>query len=173
MRNSFFTLICLLLLTSCSYKIYVVRHAEKAATPQNNPTLSPNGTQRALALRQELQHKKIRKIYSTNTTRTLSTAEPLALVVDIKPSIYPARPDSSFIRTLKSNATNQLVVGHSNTIDDIANMLAGETVVPGDLPETVFDNLYILKFRKSGKGKPRFINKKYGSAKTSDQGTMK
>jgi phosphohistidine phosphatase SixA len=173
MRTSFFALLCSLLISSCSYKIYVVRHAEKAPTPASNPTLSAEGTQRALDLRQVLRNKKIQKIYCTNTTRTLSTAEPLALVLNIKPELYPGRPDTAFIKALKSNATSQLVVGHSNTIDDIANMLAGETVVKGDLPETMFDNLYVLKFKKSGKGKPRFINKKYGAQSTSSVGINK
>jgi broad specificity phosphatase PhoE len=172
MRTSFFVVLCSLLFTSCSYNVYVVRHAEKAPTPASNPTLSAEGTQRALDLRQTLRDKKIRKIYSTNTTRTLATAEPLSLVINVKPEFYPGRPDTAFITRIKSNATNQLVVGHSNTIDDIANMLAGEKVVAGDLPETVFDNLYVLRFKKSGKGKARFINKKYGQKSTGGEGSM-
>jgi phosphohistidine phosphatase SixA len=171
MRNCFFLCLSIVVLTSCSYKVYVVRHAEKATAPANNPLLSDEGTQRALDLRQALRQKKITKIYSTNTSRTLSTAEPLAMLLNIKPQIYPSRPDTAFIKTLKSNATNQLVVGHSNTIDDIVNLLAGETIVPGDLPETVYDNLYILKFAKSGKKKPVFISKKYGKTTPAGNGT--
>jgi broad specificity phosphatase PhoE len=78
-------------------------------------------------------------------------------------NIYSARNDSmnAFIDRLRSlKKGNVLIVGHSNTIDDLANKLTGTTVVPGDLPETQYDNLYEIK----RKGK-RFVfrNLKYGT----------
>jgi hypothetical protein len=30
-------------------------------------------------------------------------------------------------------------------VDDIVNMLCGETKVAGDLDETIYDNLYVIK----------------------------
>jgi hypothetical protein len=53
-----------------------------------------------------------------------------------------------------------LIVGHSNTVDDIVNRLAGKTVVSGDLKDNAYDNLFILK----RKGKSYlFKNEKYGT----------
>jgi broad specificity phosphatase PhoE len=151
-----------LLFCSCTYKVYVVRHAEKSAAPADNPLLSDAGTERALSLRETLKNKKIRHIYSTNTTRTQNTVAPLAEVLHIKTVNYAARPDSNFIKTLKSNASNQLVVGHSNTIDDVVNMLVGNKAIPDDLPDAAYDNLYIVKLPKSGKGHGRLESRKYG-----------
>jgi len=52
-----------------------------------------------------------------------------------------------------------LVVGHSNTIDDIVNKMTGEKNVPGDLNEAIYDNMYIITRKK---GKFEFSPKKYG-----------
>jgi hypothetical protein len=42
-----------------------------------------------------------------------------------------------------------LIVGHSNTVDDIVNQLIGRTIIQGDLPETQYGDLFIVK--KKGK----------------------
>ena len=64
-------------LFSCSQTFYVVRHAEKAAQAANMSSdvpLSTVGKQRAERLGGLLHDKKIGLIYSTNTTRTRTTA---------------------------------------------------------------------------------------------------
>jgi hypothetical protein len=55
---------------------------------------------------------------------------------------------------------NTLIVGHSNTVDDIVNKLCGEIKVPIDLPDSEYDNLYLI--RKKGK-KMKFENKTFGT----------
>jgi len=165
MKNYFpavsgFLLVCCILLSGCSYKVYVVRHAEKSVSPANNPLLTDAGSARAIKLKETLQGKKITRIYSTNTTRTLNTAEPLADYLKIKTEIYKPVPDSNFISILRSNRSNQLVVGHSNTIDDIVNMLCGKKVIPADVSEAVYDNLFVIKLSKSGK-KAVFVGRRF------------
>jgi len=165
MKNYFliirgFLLIGCIFLCGCSYKVYVVRHAEKSASPASNPVLTDAGSARAIKLKEVLQDKKITRIYSTNTTRTLKTAEPLADYLKIKTEIYKPVPDSNFISILRSNRSNQLVVGHSNTIDDIVNMLCGKKVIPADVSEAVYDNLFVIKLSKSGK-KAVFAGERY------------
>lgn len=148
----------LMVLASCSHTYYVVRHAEKAVpgngavmnTP-NDPPLSTTGQQRAIVLKELLHDKSIRYIYSTNTLRTRSTVQPVSDATGIAIQTYGPRPDSAFIQQLKRLKKNTLIVGHSNTIDDIANGLAGETKVEGDLPESVYDQLFIIHYRKGGK----------------------
>lgn len=166
----FLLLILSVFLFSCSNTIYVVRHAEKATgiematmKPTTDPPLTIEGQERALALKQLLSGKNIKHIYSTNTLRTISTAKPLKeLFLKIPIEIYTTKPDSmdAFIQKLKLNRKgNMLVVGHSNTVDDIANKIAGKTVVPGDLKDTEYDNLFILK----RKGKSYLLKaEKYG-----------
>ena len=159
-----------LVLFSCSNTIYVVRHAEKASgidmasmKPSTDPPLTIEGEERALALKQILGSKNIKYIFSTNTLRTTSTAKPLKeLYLGMPIQIYSSRPDSmnTFIQRIKAIKKGDiLIVGHSNTIDDIANKIAGSTVVPGDLDESIYDNLFILK-RKGDKYV--FTNGKYG-----------
>ena len=58
--------------------VYIVRHAEKAATPVNDPPLTEDGRTRALALKTVLADAKISAIISTPTIRTTTTAVPLA-----------------------------------------------------------------------------------------------
>ncbi len=141
---------------SCSNTIYVVRHAEKATgtnpatmKTETDPPLTFEGQERALALKQILSGKNIRHIYSTNTLRTTSTAMPLKeLFMDVPLNIYSNKPDSMdlFIQQLKAiRKGNVLVVGHSNTVDDIANKLSGSSVVAGDLKDNEYDNIFILK----------------------------
>jgi broad specificity phosphatase PhoE len=145
----------------------VVRHAEKGTVPAgstmmaNNPPLSEAGKLRAEALKGLLQSKKIGYIFSTNTIRTQSTAEPTRSYFNLQTITYNPMPDSTFISKLKGLKKNTLIVGHSNTVDDLANKLSGKINVPADLPETSFDNLYILK--KKG-NKINFYAKKYGVA---------
>ncbi|MBK7678257.1 MAG: phosphoglycerate mutase family protein [Chitinophagaceae bacterium] len=169
MRVSFFVLSLFLL--SCSNTVYVVRHAEKAGgidpvtmKTYADPPLSAEGQERALKLKQLLGNKKIKHIFSTNTTRTISTASPLKeLYLGLAINIYSSKADSmeAFIQKIKTIRKGDiLIVGHSNTIDDIANKMAGKQVVPGDLKDSEYDNLYILK-RKGDNY--IFKNDKYGA----------
>ena len=121
--------------------------------------LTEKGKERAGTLKEILKNKKIAYVFSTNTIRTMSTAGPTADYFHITTEIYGPRPDSAFIGLLKSKKKNTLVVGHSNTVDDIVNMLCGEIKVPGDLPDTEYNNLFIVK--KKGK-RYLFYSQKYG-----------
>lgn len=137
---------------SCGHIYYIVRHAEKAAPGANMTSdvpLSPEGEQRALDLKEVLKNKSITHIYSTNTIRTRSTAQPTADHFGLKTEIYGPKPDSAFITLLKTKTKNTLIVGHSNTVDDVVNMLCGRKEISGDLPETDYDNLYTVKKRGS------------------------
>ncbi|NOT50846.1 MAG: histidine phosphatase family protein [Chitinophagaceae bacterium] len=155
---------------SCGNTFYVVRHAEKApplagmsVLEANNPPLSDSGAIRANDLKNCLISENIQHIFSTDFKRTRNTAEPLRQLTNSPLIIYNPKKDSTaaFIERLKAiTKGNVLVVGHSNTIDDIANMLTGETVVPGDLKDSEYDNLYVIK--RKGK-KFVFKGEKYGA----------
>jgi len=159
-------------LASCSSPHYcnIVRHAEKetasagtAMSTPNDPPLSAAGRARAIELREALTGKGIRYIFSTNTIRTISTAQPLdELRGATKIELYNTRDSlDHLIQKLKEiKKGNSLIVGHSNTVDDIVNKLCGETKVPGDLPDSEYDNLYIVT--KKGR-QLKFENKTYGT----------
>jgi phosphohistidine phosphatase SixA len=136
-------------LCSCSHSYYIVRHAEKATQEANMSSdvpLTPAGEQRARAISEILHNKKIAYVFSTNTIRTKSTAKPTADYFHLTTEIYGPRPDSAFIRLLRSKKKNTLVVGHSNTVDDIVNMLCGEKKL-GDLPDSEYSKMFIVKMK--------------------------
>jgi broad specificity phosphatase PhoE len=165
-------LLLVVIISSCSNIFYVVRHAEKAKPTAgmsfmeaSDPPLSDSGNLRAIALKERLQGANIKHIFSTNYKRTAATAKPLdEYLLKVQTQFYKPAKDSTdaFIAKLKAiKKGNVLIVGHSNTIDDIANKLAGSTVVPGDLPDTDYDNLY--KIKRKGK-KYIFKGETYGVA---------
>ena len=150
MQRQFFLLVVVCLLTSCGNTYYIVRHAEKA-TPSpgltmmtmDDPELSSLGQLRAKTLAERLRDKDISRIFTTNTIRTKATAAPLATLLKIEPEIYSAA-DKAFVEKLKSSNKNTLIVGHSNTIDDIVNELTGEAQL-SDLPDSAYSNIFIVK----------------------------
>lgn len=153
-RLTCFVLLASFLLTACSHTYYVVRHAEKASpstgntmSSPNNPPLSFEGEQRAQALKETLKDSKIAYIFSTNTTRTISTAEPLRAQLGLTTEHYGPMPDSAFIQKLKGLKKNVLIVGHSNTVDDVVNGLTGKKTVPGDLPDSEYNSLFVVTYK--------------------------
>lgn len=161
----------LITVSSCgSVKYYIVRHAEKetasTGTTMNtpdDPPLSAAGRVRAIELREVLKNKGIQYIFSTNTVRTISTAQPLnELRGETQIETYNTRDSLDlFVSRLKAiQKGNSLIVGHSNTVDDIVNKLVGEIKVPKDLPDSEYDNLYIVT--KKG-NRFKFENKAYGT----------
>ncbi|HEU5164986.1 MAG TPA: phosphoglycerate mutase family protein [Chitinophagaceae bacterium] len=157
--------------SSCgSVKYYIVRHAEKEtasagitmSTP-NDPPLSAAGRVRAIQLKEALKDKGIVYIFSTNTIRTISTAQPLnELKGTTSIELYNTKDSLDFlIQKLKGiKKGNSLIVGHSNTVDDIVNKLCGAIKIPKDLPDSEYDNLYVVT--KKGNRK-KFENKTYGT----------
>ncbi|MGH9856121.1 MAG: histidine phosphatase family protein [Blastocatellia bacterium] len=68
--------------------VYLVRHAEKAATPTADPPLLEAGNQRAQELAQTLGKARIKTIYTSQYLRTKQTAEPLAKQLGIALTVY-------------------------------------------------------------------------------------
>ena len=164
MKNFFFIALISLCFFSCSRSIYIVRHAEKVASTDsaakmmaNDLPLSEAGKVRAIVLKDELNNKHIKHIYSTKTVRTMATAGPLSQAIKINVEIYSNI--DSLVNLIKSTKGNALIVGHSNTVDDIVNKLCGQTKIAADLKDVEYDNLFVIKFR--GK-KALFDRRKYG-----------
>lgn len=141
---------CILFITSCSKTTYyIVRHAEKATAAPNMSSdvpLTDAGKARANKLRDMLQDKNVGFIFSTQTIRTTSTAKPLSDAISVPVQIYNHRDTMDlFIKRVKNITTkNVLIVGHSNTVDDLVNKLTGQSLLT-DLQETEYDNFFIVK----------------------------
>ena len=171
MRSSLLPCILFLLSACSTTSYYVVRHAEKevaqgAMSGSSDVPLSTAGYKRAEALKEELKGRDIRYIFSTSTRRTLATAEPLHELYGLRMNLYNTRDTlGKFIARLKSiRKGNVLVVGHSNTVDDIVNGLTGKQSIIRDLDDSEYNNLFIV--RRSG-NRFKFHAKTYGDTAVS------
>jgi 2,3-bisphosphoglycerate-dependent phosphoglycerate mutase len=145
-------------LNSCTTEFYIVRHAEKSTAPKDDPILTEAGSARAEKIKTILGSKNIEEIYSTNTTRTKSTASPLAQKIQKEIQIYDAKNQTEFIEKLKKSKKNTLIVGHSNTIRFVINGLGETEFLTVDLTDAEYDNIFIVK---RGAGKPKVERVKF------------
>jgi phosphohistidine phosphatase SixA len=105
-----------ILLACNTTKIYVVRHAEKAATT-GDPGLTTVGQQRAEALKDKLHTQKIVAAFATQYQRTLETAQPTATDQQITIRRYDANGGNALMDSISHLKKKEyLVVGHSNTV---------------------------------------------------------
>jgi 2,3-bisphosphoglycerate-dependent phosphoglycerate mutase len=162
----------LLLASSCNTTYYIARHAEKASSKimSSDVPLSAEGAERAIALKDSLLHKQIKYIFSTNFTRTKATAGPLSNALNIPITTYDPN-DPVFITKLHSLKGNVLIIGHSNTVDDLVNTLVGKKIL-NDLPDNAYGDLFIVKKGKGdvfvkhfGKGGPQSLQGNYSGQK--------
>lgn len=132
--------------------IFVVRHAEKAETHEQDPKLSAPGRDRAEALARILKDAQISAIYVTEFKRTKETAAPLAKVLGLTPTAIPANDLPSLLAKIRSATGNVLVVGHGNTIPDLLKALG----IPE--PITIDDSDYSNLFLVFPNGTPHLIH---------------
>jgi phosphohistidine phosphatase SixA len=147
-------------LSSCTTNYYIVRHAEKASEPKNDPRLTETGELRAENLVTVLRKKRIQKIYSTDFKRTKETVNPIAESRFIDVEIYDPKNQGEFIEKLKKENKHTIISGHSNTIRYIINGLYEQEILPKDLDESEYGDLFIIKRSRSGKPKS-FTKQKY------------
>lgn len=109
--------------------LILVRHAEKAAEPAEDPPLSEAGQRRAQALATALADAGIRHIVTTQWKRTQETARPLAQRLGLLPRVVETRRGAdhgaelaALLRELQGPV---LVVGHSNTLTPLLAALGG------------------------------------------------
>ena len=122
--------------------VYVVRHAEKAAAGGSDPALSAAGEARAEALAHVLAEAGIDAVFHTEFRRTRQTGEPTAAAAGIEPRRYDDA--AGLAATIRSDHAGDsvLVVGHSNTLDDLAAALGAPGVA--ELAETHYDRLFVV-----------------------------
>jgi broad specificity phosphatase PhoE len=135
--------------------IFIVRHAEKAQSSDNDPQLSEAGRARAESLPGTLKDAGITAIYATEFKRTQQTAAPLAKALGINITILPAKETATLIAKLRDLRSNALVVGHGNTVPDLIKVLGIDT--PINIAEADYDNLFVVVLD----GKPRLIRLHY------------
>lgn len=129
-------------------QVFVVRHAEKAEEPKDDPAISAEGVARAEALAQVLAASQIRSILTTQYRRTQETAAPTARRFGLSPKVVVIKRGEAeahiaeMVAEIRKSAGPTLVVGHSNTVSGIVAALSSSK--PLKLCETTFANLFVL-----------------------------
>ena len=150
--------------------VFLVRHAERADAPREDPPLTEAGTARAQSLARILAKSGIKTIITSQYLRTKATAEPLAkqsgvasIVVSLKSSsANPRQVMAESIQEIVDKiyqrpGENALVIGHGNSVPDVIKALGGDVVPTMD--EKEFDDLFVVTVY--AKGKARVNHLKY------------
>jgi len=152
--------------------VFLIRHAERADEPRQDPPLTDAGVARSTALARLLSNAGVKAIFTSQFTRTKQTAEPLATKLGITVTSFTLKSNPSNPRQIAEESTAEvtnkilersgqsvLVVGHSNSIPDVIKMLGGD-IVP-TIDERKFDDLFIVTVY--AKGKAKVVQLKYGA----------
>lgn len=133
--------------------VVLVRHAEKSATPPDNPALSPEGQKRAQALARLLAGASIKALYATEFARTQQTVQPLASELGLGVTQIKANDADALVTDILSNHRGEtvLVAGHSNTVPVIIEKLRGANVP--QIADTEYDRLFVVTVYRFGKAK--------------------
>jgi 2,3-bisphosphoglycerate-dependent phosphoglycerate mutase len=123
----------------------LVRHAEKAPDGSEDPPLTATGEQRAKALAKLLSSTPLDAVFSSNYKRTLETARPLAEMNKQEIQLYEPHQEKPLLEDLKKKYAGKtiLMVGHSNTIPGVVNMLIGEEKLQ-ELQDSEYDKVFVV-----------------------------
>ncbi|MFC5191811.1 SixA phosphatase family protein [Algoriphagus aquatilis] len=165
MKNLLLLFSLLLLLGACTSQnspktIYIVRHAEKQLEG-NDPELAYVGGVRALKLSQILEKEDIKHVFSTDYIRTRNTAKPTADQAEIEIEIYDPKNHDALVEELRKREGNILVVGHSNTVSQLANYFVGDGEKFADLTDLEYDYIYVVTLEKNGSKVERKVYKDF------------
>jgi phosphohistidine phosphatase SixA len=141
--------------------VILVRHAEKKIEPNNqDPDLTPEGEQRAQELARMFAHAGINTIFATQYKRTQETVKPLSDQVHVPVTVLDSNQTDELIKRIQTNLRGQtiFVAGHNNTVPAIASALSGDNFPV--IPDSEYDNLYIVTVYRFGKAK--VIRLRYG-----------
>lgn len=143
----------------------LLRHAEKDVSPtadKRNPDLSEAGKKRAESLFSVIKKYKPQEIFSTIYLRTRATATPLAFQLfppfRLQIQFYDSTEQETFLeKLLQTKSRCVVVVGHSNSVPALANLLLKENKYK-DLAESEYNKIFIVEVnRKKNTAKSEII----------------
>ena len=116
---------------------------------------------------------EIAAIYATQYKRTQQTVKPLADKLRLPVTQVEAKKTADLVKQIRAQNTGQVIfiAGHNNTVPEIIAAMGGPQLPI--IPETEYDNLYILIVESDGSAK--LVKMKYGSwvAPSGNQGMVK
>jgi broad specificity phosphatase PhoE len=127
---------------SDTFKLYLVRHAEKQLDGSPEPVLTDAGISRSQALAQWFADKEIQDIWSSDYVRTRDTAKPSVVQLGLDLNIYDAGKLADLAEKLLDKQHTAVIVGHSNTTPDLARLLCDCEIE--DMDDSEYDRLIIV-----------------------------
>jgi len=141
--------------------IVLIRHAEKETaemTDSADPPLTAAGNQRAERLAKIIRKYHPGAIYSTNTVRTRSTVEPLAKKRGLTVQIYDGSKPQDLVNSIMSSKTKRFViVGHSNTIPPLANLLVKKELFK-NLEDNEYSVIWLIRLKEHKPAKVELLD---------------
>lgn len=128
--------------------VILVRHAEKAAVPGDDPPLSDVGQQRARDLAAALVASPPNAIVVSSRQRTALTADVVAKATGVTPQVISlegggAAHIAAVAAAVKAQKGVVLVVGHSNTVPAVIKALGGPALP--DICDATYAHLFVLQ----------------------------
>jgi broad specificity phosphatase PhoE len=129
----------------------LVRHAEKGNDGTNDPELATAGLERAKRLVDMFSATNVDAFYSTKTKRTQSTIAPLAQAKGKEVLIYDNQKPATVDELIAKNLGKTIfVVGHSNTVPQLANQLLGKEQFQ-NFADTDYGNIIVISVVEKAK----------------------
>lgn len=144
--------------------VVIVRHGEKVS-PNGDPDLSDAGMARAKALAAALASAKVSTVLATPLKRTQQTGQPAAAAAGVTIQAMPldgavpahAQRVAEAARKAPKDTT-VLIVGHSNTVGEIARALGDPA--PSPVTDCDYDLMTVIDLDAPS---PRAIHVRYGA----------
>jgi len=148
--------------------VVLVRHAEKAPAPADDPPLTAAGEARARDLWTAVHDAGVDAVITTQFVRTRATAQPTATALGLTPTVIPATSPSHIQDVVteirKHQGQTVLVVGHSNTVPAIVEALGAKR--PAAICDSRYDDMFVVTI--AGDGKANAVHAKYGEPSPRD-----
>lgn len=150
--------------------VIIVRHAEKKIEPENpDPDLTPEGVERSREIARVFGDAGVNAIYATQYKRTQQTVKPLADRTGVGVTLLDSKQTDELVNRIQTVHRGQtiFIAGHNNSVPAIASALSGENYPV--IPESEYDNLFVVTIYRFGKAK--VLKLKYGGSSTQGIGT--
>ena len=131
--------------------VIVLRHAEKALLPADDPPLDAAGSRRAARLAEMFAASPVVAVYVSDTRRARETAAPLAARQRLPVTVRAGKDIAGLLDDIGERHVGRtvVVVGHSNTVPEIVSRLTrgrhAPTVGDGD-----FDRIFVVTVTRFG-----------------------
>ena len=114
----------------------------------------------------------VNAIYATQFKRTQQTVKPLSDRAHVPVTLLDANQTDELVKRIQTNHRGQtvFVAGHNNTVPAIVSSLSGDTYPV--IPESEYDNLFIVTIYRFGKAKVLKLKYAANSPQGAGTGTM-